>query len=100
MLWVRHDPPVPGCLDPEPSDYRLTEKGLGLYPVIVSLLEWGNRWLDWAGAEPPVQLVDRATGEVVEPTLVDARTGKPLDPRATRAVYVREGSAARTDQPR
>lgn len=73
-------------------EYRLTEKGLGLYPVIVSLLEWGNHWLDWDGEEPPVQLVDRTTGEVVEPTLVDARTGKQLDPRNTRAVYVREGS--------
>lgn len=39
-----------------------------------------------------MQLVDRTTGEVVEPVLVDARTGKQLDPRGTRAVYVREGS--------
>jgi DNA-binding HxlR family transcriptional regulator len=70
-------------------EYRLTEKGVGLYPVIVSLLEWGNRWLDWEGDEPPVHLVDRETGERVEPVLVDRRTGQPLEPRATRAVYVR-----------
>jgi DNA-binding HxlR family transcriptional regulator len=74
-------------------EYRLTEKGVGLYPVIVCLLEWGNQWLDWDDdGGPPVQLVDRATGEVVEPVLVDARTGKALDPRSTRAVYVREGT--------
>ena len=74
-------------------EYRLTEKGVGLYPVIVSLLEWGNRWLDWDDeGGPPVQLVDRTTGEVVEPVLVDARTGKALDPRSTTAVYVREGA--------
>jgi DNA-binding HxlR family transcriptional regulator len=70
-------------------EYRLTEKGVGLYPVIVSILEWGNRWLDWEDDGPPVHLVDRTTGEVVEPVLVDARTGEPLDPRSTRAVYVR-----------
>jgi DNA-binding HxlR family transcriptional regulator len=70
-------------------EYRLTDKGMGLYPVIVSLLEWGNRWLDWEGDEPPVHLVDRETGELVEPVLVDRRTGQPLEPRATRAVYVR-----------
>jgi DNA-binding HxlR family transcriptional regulator len=80
---------VPYQERPLRHEYRLTEKGVGLYPVIVSLLEWGNRWLDWEGDGPPVQLVDRATGEVVEPVLVDARTGARLDPRATRAVYVR-----------
>jgi DNA-binding HxlR family transcriptional regulator len=70
-------------------EYRLTEKGIALYPVIVSMLEWGNRWLDWEDGCPPVQLVDRTTGEPVEPVLVDARTGAPLDARSTRAVYVR-----------
>jgi HxlR-like helix-turn-helix len=25
------------------SEYRLTEKGLALFPLIVALLEWGNR---------------------------------------------------------
>lgn len=74
--------------------YRLTEKGIGLYPVIVTLYEWGDRWLDWDGEGPPVQLVDRTTGEPVEPVLVDGRTGKPLDPRSTRAVF-RRGDGTR-----
>jgi DNA-binding HxlR family transcriptional regulator len=26
------------------SEYRLTEKGLDLFPVIVALLEWGNKY--------------------------------------------------------
>jgi DNA-binding HxlR family transcriptional regulator len=77
---------------PVRHEYRLTEKGVALYPVIVSMLEWGNRWLDWDDDGPPVQLVDRTTGEVVEPILVDARTGEPLEPRRTRAVYVRDGA--------
>ena len=41
--------------------YHLTDKGIALYPVIVSMLEWGNRWLDW-DVDPPVHLVDRETG--------------------------------------
>ncbi len=77
---------------PVRHEYRLTDKGVALYPVIVSILEWGNQWLDWDDCGPPVHLVDRATGEVVEPVLVDARTGERLDPRSTRAVYVREGA--------
>ena len=58
---------------PVRHEYRLTEKGLGLYPVIVTLLEWGNEFLDWPDGEPPVHLVDRTTGERIEPVLVDAR---------------------------
>ena len=67
-------------------EYRLTEKGIGLYPVIVTMLEWGNRWLDWE-ADPPVFLVDRESGERLDPVLVDRRTGEELEPRRTRAVY-------------
>jgi DNA-binding HxlR family transcriptional regulator len=79
-------------------EYRLTEKGIGLYPVIVAMLEWGNQWLDWPGGEPPVHLVDRATGERLEPMLVDRRTGRELEPRSTRAVYA-EGRGARPASP-
>ncbi len=71
---------------PERFEYRLTEQGIGLYPVIVTMLEWGNQWLDWE-TDPPVFLVDRDTGEQVEPVLVDRRTGKELEPRKTKAVY-------------
>ena len=71
---------------PERYEYRLTEKGIGLYPVIVTMLEWGNQWLDWE-IDPPVFLVDRETGEHLEPVLVDRRTGKALEPRKTKAVY-------------
>jgi DNA-binding HxlR family transcriptional regulator len=83
---------------PVRHEYRLTDKGVGLYPVMVSLLEWGNRWLDWDDEGPPVDLVDRATGEVVEPVLVDGRTGQPLDPRGTRAVY-RRGDGTKQRRP-
>lgn len=72
---------------PVRHEYRLTEKGVAFYPVLVSLLQWGSDWLDWDGEAPPVRLVDRSTGEPVDPVLVDARTGEPLDPRNTRAVY-------------
>jgi DNA-binding HxlR family transcriptional regulator len=78
---------------PERYEYRLTEKGVGLYPVIVTMMEWGNQWLDW-DTDPPVDLVDRDTGEVLEPVLVDRRTGQELEPRRTRAVY-RDGRGIR-----
>ena len=46
-----------------------------------------------------MHLVDRDTGEVIEPVLVDARTGEPLDPRRTKAVYVRDPKAGRAAVP-
>lgn len=65
---------------PKRHEYRLTEKGRELFPVLVTMMEWGNRW-----APPPggaaVTLVERATGRPVEPVLVDRATSRPLVPR-------------------
>ncbi len=46
------------------DEYRLTDKGLDLYPVLVALMQWGDRYeVDPAG--PPVQLRHRDCGEPV-----------------------------------
>ena len=31
--------------------YRLTEKGAGLFPALAALMQWGDRWLGPAGVE-------------------------------------------------
>jgi DNA-binding HxlR family transcriptional regulator len=56
-------------------EYRLTAKGRELLPVLVSLLVWGNRWTAPASG-PTTLLVDRTTGEKLEPYL--AAAGSPL----------------------
>jgi DNA-binding HxlR family transcriptional regulator len=43
--------------------YRLTEKGAELFPALVALMQWGNRWLDDRGG--PVELGHRGCGETV-----------------------------------
>ena len=43
--------------------YRLTDKGADLFPALVALMEWGNRWLDDRGG--PVELRHRDCGERV-----------------------------------
>jgi len=48
--------------------YRLTEKGAELFPVLVALMQWGDRWLDDRGG--PVELRHRECGE---PVTVEAR---------------------------
>lgn len=57
--------------------YRLTQKGEDLYPVLVALLQWGDRWLAPEG-NPPLALVDDATGRPVEPMTVHCQDGRPL----------------------
>jgi DNA-binding HxlR family transcriptional regulator len=43
--------------------YRLTEKGADLFPALVALMQWGDRWLDERGG--PVELRHRDCGERV-----------------------------------
>ncbi|GAA3252111.1 winged helix-turn-helix transcriptional regulator [Nonomuraea helvata] len=47
------------------DEYRLTEKGRDLYPLLVALMHWGDRYL--AGEEgPPVVLTHRDCGAPIE----------------------------------
>src|SRR5947199_10868976 len=50
--------------------YRLTEKGAQLFPALVALMQWGDRWLDDRGG--PVELRHRGCGE---PVAVELRCG-------------------------
>jgi DNA-binding HxlR family transcriptional regulator len=43
--------------------YRLTAKGADLFPVLVALMQWGDRWVDDRGG--PVVLRHRGCGERV-----------------------------------
>ena len=47
------------------SEYRLTQKGLDLYPVLIAFQEWGNRYLVDADG-PPTVFQHRDCGEQVE----------------------------------
>ncbi len=65
---------------PPRFEYKLTEKGRDLYPVIVSLVGWGDRWM--AGkAGPPIELVHRSCGRHVMPVLTCPDCGAPLTAR-------------------
>jgi DNA-binding HxlR family transcriptional regulator len=47
--------------------YRLTDKGAELLPALVALMQWGDRWLQDAGA--PVELRHTGCGEIVHAEL-------------------------------
>lgn len=63
--------------------YRLTEKGEALYPVLVSLMQWGDRWLLEKDTAPTLLLED-ATGEPVQQVTVQGKSGRKLSFRDVR----------------
>jgi DNA-binding HxlR family transcriptional regulator len=65
-------------------EYRLTEKGHDLYPVIVSLLRWGDHWMPGKQG-PPFDLVHRQCGHKTTPTLTCSECGDVLRAREMTA---------------
>jgi DNA-binding HxlR family transcriptional regulator len=61
-------------------EYRLTEKGLDLYPVLVSLMQWGNRYGGF-DTGPPVELEHKLCGHATTPKLVCSQCGEELHAR-------------------
>ena len=68
---------------PDRYEYRLTEKGRDLYPVIVSLMRWGDRWAaDEIG--PPIVLTHKDCGHDVLPEMTCPECHEPVHARAMR----------------
>lgn len=68
---------------PPRSSYHLTAKGKDLRAVMVTLMQWGDRWTD---VDDALHLEDVSTGQRVDPHLVDSATGVPLRELRTRVV--------------
>jgi DNA-binding HxlR family transcriptional regulator len=72
-------------------EYRLTAKGFDLYPVLVAIAEWGDRYLaDPEG--PPVEFTHRDCGSTVRSVL---ECGKGHRVERPREVVTRPGPGAR-----
>jgi DNA-binding HxlR family transcriptional regulator len=81
---------VPYQERPTRYEYRLTEKGLALYPAILSLVHWGDRF--YAGdAGPPVLHTHLACGHDFRSVLTCSECGETLD---AREVSLRPGPGA------
>jgi DNA-binding HxlR family transcriptional regulator len=65
---------------PARYEYRLTDKGLDLHPILLSMAAWGDRWMD-QGEGPPVEYVHKDCGQVMRPVLDCSVCGKPVEPR-------------------
>src|SRR5437660_12061520 len=58
---------------PPRSEYVLTEKGRDLFPVLVTLMQWGDRWA--ADDGPPLRLVHEPCEHVTSPRLACEHCG-------------------------
>ena len=67
--------------EPDPADrrkiaYRLTDKGMDLLPVLISLRQWGERWVSTHPSNPV--LVDTTTRRPIQTMAVRSADGHPL----------------------
>ena len=61
---------------PARHEYRLTDKGLDLYPVPLSMLAWGDQWV-FAG-RPPVRLTHEKCQCLLTPILTCSTCAEPI----------------------
>ncbi len=69
---------VPYQERPPRSEYRLTAKGVDLWPVLVALLKWGDRHAAPAG--PPVVLEHSGCGGALDDRRRCERCGEDVEP--------------------
>jgi DNA-binding HxlR family transcriptional regulator len=77
-------------------EYRLTRAGMDLYPVLVSLMRWGDRYLDQPNGGPTMELTHVDCGAPVD-VVLHCRAGHDLE--SARDVHPRPGPGARELSP-
>jgi DNA-binding HxlR family transcriptional regulator len=80
---------------PPRYEYRLTEKGLDLWPAVVALLQWGDRYAA-PQAGTPVLLEHKGCGGAVDEHRICSGCGERLSVRDVRAL---PGPGASPDHP-
>jgi DNA-binding HxlR family transcriptional regulator len=68
---------------PPRFDYRLTDKGRDLWPVLIAMRQWGDKYAAPAG--PPLVATHRGCGHVADAVMTCSSCGEPLGARDLRA---------------
>ncbi|HTZ90872.1 MAG TPA: helix-turn-helix domain-containing protein [Streptosporangiaceae bacterium] len=72
------------CDHPARYEYRLTQAGLELYPVILTLMRWGDKYL--ASDDGPPMVLEHSCGHRLLAAVVCEACGKPADAGTARPV--------------
>jgi DNA-binding HxlR family transcriptional regulator len=76
---------------PPRYEYHLTAKGRDLFPVLIALVNWGDKYL--AGSSgPPRVMIHEACGKPTSPILVCSECGEAVGPGALRLLTREEPS--------
>jgi DNA-binding HxlR family transcriptional regulator len=78
---------------PERYEYRLTRKGVDLWPVIMTTMKWGDRYLYPEGK--PRLILHKECGGEIDQRLHCSKCGAELGPTD---IYVEAGPAAQANQ--
>jgi DNA-binding HxlR family transcriptional regulator len=76
-------------------EYRLTDAGLELYPLMAALMEWGNKHTGLTDG-PPMLLRHEACGQITHPVVVCDHCGEPIE---AHGVTPLPGPGARAGDP-
>lgn len=61
---------------PPRYEYYLTDMGLELWPVIIAMRQWGDRWL--GDGKPPVEVVHKGCRRVTQPQMTCSECSEPM----------------------
>jgi DNA-binding HxlR family transcriptional regulator len=75
---------VPYSEHPPRVDYRLTDKGRDLWPVLTAMRQWGDTYAAPDG--PPLEVVHDACGHAGRQIMVCEHCREPVGPRDVHAV--------------
>lgn len=78
---------------PPRSEYRLTPMGVDLFPVLMALSRWGNRWLTGTDGAP-IDFVHRKCGQVTQARVVCNVCGEDLGAHNVRPLLGPGGDLA------
>lgn len=62
---------------PARYEYRLTEQGRELFPVVIAMWTWGDRWL--TGPEGPASVLRHVYGKQVQAVMICAHCAAPIE---------------------
>ena len=75
---------VPYSEHPPRHDYRLTDKGRDLWPVLTTMRQWGDKYAAPDG--PPLELIHERCGHVSDARMICSSCGEGIGPRDVRAM--------------
>ncbi|MGB0508083.1 MAG: winged helix-turn-helix transcriptional regulator [Pikeienuella sp.] len=58
-------------------EYRLTEMGRDLWPAIIALKNWGDKWFD-KPYERPIEIIHKNCGHSIQPGMACPECGEPM----------------------